>query len=178
MKSFSNVTSRITPIPIKDIDTDMIIPAQYLTMTDKSGFGKFLFERLVSGDTDFALNNPKYADNKILVARDNFGCGSSREHAVWSILQYGFDVVIAPSFSDIFYSNALKNGLVLIKLDFETIEELLRYESEITVDLASQVVIINGDKFEFEFDGFRKDCIINGYDDLDYILSKSDQIDN
>ena len=194
MIPFQNITSKITPIAIKDIDTDMIIPAQYLTQTGSTGFGQYLFERLRKSDPNFPLNQAKYQGNGILVARDNFGCGSSREHAVWSLLQYGFRVIIAPSFSDIFSNNAPKNGLVLVQLSPEIIEELLVFEGEVTVDLLTQSVsyqklpLINGSnngsnnglevtKHMFSFDQFRKDCILNGYDDLDYLLAHTPEID-
>jgi 3-isopropylmalate/(R)-2-methylmalate dehydratase large subunit len=177
MIPFHFTTSKITPIAIKDIDTDMIIPAQYLTQTGTTGFGQYLFERLRKTIPDFPLNQAKHQANTILVARDNFGCGSSREHAVWSLLQYGFRVIIAPSFSDIFSNNAPKNGLVLVKLDPEIVEELLTFEGEVTVNLEEQTVDFGGKKHEFYFDQFRKDCILNGYDDMDYLLSYSAQID-
>ena len=178
MTPFQTTTSRITPIAIKDIDTDMIIPAQYLTQTDTTGFGQHLFERLRSNDPSFALNQDKYKNNTILVARDNFGCGSSREHAVWALLQYGFQVVIAPSFSDIFSNNAPKNGLLLIRLPEQIVEDLLVFEGEVIVDLQSQTVVFGNQEHNFEFDQFRKECILNGYDDLDYLLSYTQEIDD
>ena len=184
MKPFTSINAKVLPLPIKDIDTDMIIPAQFLTSTttDLGFWGEHLFERLRQTDPEFPLNLEKYKTAKIIVSRENFGSGSSREHAVWSILGAGFEVVIAPSFADIFFSNSAKNGLVLVELPKADVEEILK-EAEsgsmtLTVDLETQTVEFeNGKVLKFPFDPFRKECILKGNDDLDYILSYSKEID-
>ena len=176
MKKFTKTKSIIIPLPIKDVDTDMLIPAQQLTRISKEGYGEFLFEKLRAADKNFPLNLPKYKGAKILVADTNFGCGSSREHAVWALLDYGIEVVIAPSFSDIFFNNSMKNGLVLIALDKKITDLLLDRASkeilEAEVDLSAKSLTIGDQKYTFNFDPFRQHCIMNGLDDLDYILSQ------
>lgn len=182
MEAFKNVTSQIIPLPIKDVDTDMIIPAQFLTSIDRGGYGENLFRRLRDADPDFVLNKKEFLDAKILLAGSNFGCGSSREHAVWALLGWGIRVVIAESFADIFFGNSAKNGLVLIELAKDHIEELFSLaknsQNKVTVDLAAQkIVLSNNQQIGFSFDSFRKHCILNGLDDLDYILSHKEKID-
>lgn len=182
MQSFQNLTATTIPLPIKDIDTDMIIPAQYLTSTDTSGYGSHLFERLKANDPVFPLNQEKFQDGQILVTRSNFGCGSSREHAVWSLLQWGIRIVVAPSFADIFFSNSAKNGLVLVELPENIVEKILQNSGngdyELNVDLPSQTVTLpDGEKLDFPFDPFRKDCILQGLDDLAYIQNESAAIE-
>ncbi len=182
IQPFQKITAKNIPLPIKDIDTDMIIPAQYLTKTDSSGYGENLFERLRNDDPNFPLNQEKYKDGKILTTRSNFGCGSSREHAVWALLQWGIRVVIAPSFADIFFNNAAKNGLVLVRLPEDVVETILK-DSEsseyiISVDLETQTVTLpDGTTYEFPFDSFRKECILKGLDDLAYIQSMNQEIE-
>ncbi len=182
IQPFQKITAKNIPLPIKDIDTDMIIPAQYLTKTDSSGYGENLFERLRNDDPNFPLNQEKYKDGKILTTRSNFGCGSSREHAVWALLQWGIRVVIAPSFADIFFNNAAKNGLVLVRLPEEVVETILK-DSEsgeyiISVDLESQKITLpDGTIYDFPFDSFRKECILKGLDDLAYIQSVNQEIE-
>jgi 3-isopropylmalate/(R)-2-methylmalate dehydratase small subunit len=185
MKAFTTTTSKVIPIAIKDVDTDMLIPAQYLTSTseDPSFWGEKLFQRFRDSDPEFPLNLEKYKNAQIIVAKENFGCGSSREHAVWALLGHGIRVVIAPSFADIFTSNSSKNGLVLVQLETDEIEKLLldssKMDLEVTVSLVDQTVTLpNGKILKFEFDPFRKDCILKGLDDLDYILSYSKEIDS
>jgi 3-isopropylmalate/(R)-2-methylmalate dehydratase small subunit len=183
MQQFKQITSRVIPLNIKDIDTDMIIPAQYLTRTGSDGFGEFAFQRLREADPSFPMNLERYQDSKIILAGENFGCGSSREHAVWSLLDWGVRVVIAESFADIFYSNSAKNGLVLVELkkyEVENIFNLIKNSDiDITVDLDEQKVVLpDNSSYTFPFDSFRKECILNGFDDLDYILSNSKDIDN
>ena len=184
MTPFTNLTSTVVPLPLKDVDTDMIIPAQYLTSTTTNleFWGGHLFERLKAADPDFPTSQEKFKNGQILVARSNFGCGSSREHAVWSLLGDKFRVVIAPSFADIFFSNSAKNGLVLIKLDEKIVEEILdkskNGDFEIEVDLPNQQIKFENQTYDFPFDQFRKDCIIKGLDDLDYILSHEKEIDD
>ena len=140
MEPFKKIKSVAMPLDKVNVDTDQIIPKQFLKLVQKTGFGQYLFYdwRFENGEKpreDFVLNNPKYCDSKILLTRDNFGCGSSREHAAWALLDYGFRVVIAPSFADIFYNNCFKNGILPIKLDSQSVEKLFKNSSEIEVDL-------------------------------------------
>ena len=182
MKAFTTLTSKVAPLNLKDIDTDMIIPAQYLTGTGSSGYGEHLFSRLKENDPEFVTNQEKYKDSEILIAGDNFGCGSSREHAVWALSGAGFRIVIAPSFADIFYSNSAKNGLLLITLNEDlcnqVIEKATNTNFSISVNLAKQEIDLGefGIK-KFDYDPFRKTCLLKGQDDKDYILSKTDKID-
>lgn len=182
MEKFTTITSRIVPLPRRDVDTDLIIPAQYLTTVGRDGFAEALFRRLRDTDPDFPLNLPRYAGARILVTGENFGCGSSREHAVWALRDGGFKVVIGKSFADIFASNCGKNGLLLVVLRPETIDSLLEQaqnaDVQVTVDLERQTVTLPGGAVErFEYDPFRKHCLLNGQDDLDYILSHTKEID-
>lgn len=181
MKPFTTVCSRVAPVPIKDVDTDMIIPAQFLTSISREGFGEHLFKRLRSADPDFYMNQERYRGAQILVADSNFGCGSSREHAVWALQGAGVKVVIAPSFADIFAGNSTKNGLLLVTLPDADVRKLLRLAQEVgvtlTVDLQAQTVSAeDGQSWKFEYDPFRKHCLLNGLDDLDYLRSRLDQI--
>lgn len=181
MEPFISVTSIAAPVAIKDVDTDMIIPAQYLTSISREGFGPNLFIRLRNSRPDFFLNQPRYKDAKILIADSNFGCGSSREHAVWALLGAGIRVVIAPSFADIFSGNSAKNGLLLVSLPEETVRQLLTQAAasdlKIAVDLELQKVSTeDGRSWSFDYDPFRKHCLINGLDDLEYLRSRLDQI--
>ena len=183
MQKFTTLTSTVIPLPFEDIDTDMIIPAQHLTKTNKDGYGQFLFERLRQGDPNFPLNLQKYQDSKIILAKQNFGCGSSREHAVWSLLDWGIQVVIAPSFADIFTSNSSKNGLLNVVLPAKIIQQILDKPTVQTlqVDLSKQKVFwLQEDKSEasypFDYDQFRKFCILKGQDDLGYILNYEAEI--
>ncbi|HLT88055.1 MAG TPA: 3-isopropylmalate dehydratase small subunit [Sphingobacterium sp.] len=188
MKKFEKLTSRIVPLPIENIDTDQIIPARFLKATTREGFGNNLFRdwRYDSDGqpkADFVMNNPTYS-GKILVAGKNFGCGSSREHAAWAIQDYGFDVVISSFFADIFKGNALNNGVLPITVPDEFLEKIFEVvfadpNAELTVDLDAQTVTINatGDSFEFEINPYKKSCLINGYDDIDYILSHKEVIE-
>lgn len=181
MKPFTSVTSDIVPLPWQDIDTDMIIPAQYLTQVSTSGYGQHLFARF-KADPDFVLNQACYQHARLLVAGANFGCGSSREHAVWALLEAGFQVVIAPSFSDIFFNNAAKNGLLLVRMDQNVVDQWVEKAKSrhvrLTVDLKHQMLEDqDGQRYWFEYDAFRKYCLLNGLDDMDYLLSKKDVID-
>ncbi|MCF6808502.1 3-isopropylmalate dehydratase small subunit [Thiotrichales bacterium 19S9-12] len=180
MKQIKQVESHIIPLWLGDIDTDMIIPAQYLTQTSKEGYGERLFARLKATDQNFVFNQARYQDSKILVTGDNFGCGSSREHAVWALQQAGVEVIIAPSFSDIFFNNAAKNGLLLIKLDREIIESLCQQaesrDVKVAVDLESLTVSFNGETYQFDYDPFRRECLLNAQDDLAYLLSQNEMI--
>lgn len=189
MKKFETLTSRVVPLPIENIDTDQIIPARFLKATTREGFGNNLFRdwRFDSNDqpkADFVMNNPIYS-GKILVAGKNFGCGSSREHAAWALEDYGFDVVISSFFADIFKGNALNNGVLPITVPDAFLEKIFATvfdnpEAELTVDLEAQTVTINetGDTFEFEINPYKKSCMINGYDDIDYILSHKSDIEH
>jgi 3-isopropylmalate/(R)-2-methylmalate dehydratase small subunit len=182
MEKFNTLTSKVCPIAYSNVDTDMIIPAQYLTSVSKLGYGENLFRRMRDEIKDFALNQPRYKDAKIMVADDNFACGSSREHAVWAIQGWGFQVVIAKSFADIFFSNSAKNGLLLITLPADKVDFLLqestKSEVNLTINLEQQAVILeNKTKLSFEYDSFRKHCLLQGLDDIDYILSSRAEIE-
>jgi len=188
MQKFNIVQSKVIALDVKDVDTDMIIPAQYMTSTGQNGYGQFLFQRLGENDADFPFNLKSLKHAKILLAKENFGCGSSREHAVWALLDWGIRVVIAPSFADIFYSNSAKNGLLLIQLKEVEVEKLFQFVSQ---DLDKNQILINlknqklslkhSDKtieeIGFAYDAFRKDCLLNGYDDLKYIQKFSNEIE-
>lgn len=181
MDKFEKLTSKVVPLPMTDVDTDLIIPAQFLTSISREGYGQNLFRRLRDNDPNFPFNQEKFKGASILVTGDNFGCGSSREHAVWALAGAGIKVVIAPSFADIFFSNSAKNGLVLVTLPAPHVERILveaqAGEYSVTVDLESQTVDLpGGETFKFEFDQFRKHCILNGLDDIDYILSFKEKI--
>jgi 3-isopropylmalate/(R)-2-methylmalate dehydratase small subunit len=182
MEKFTTLKSTVIPLPLNDVDTDLIIPAQYLTSISRDGFGQNLFRRLRDNDPNFPFNLQKYKGANILVAGINFGCGSSREHAVWALTGAGIKVVIAKSFADIFFNNAAKSGLLLITLPEAQVERLL-VESQagglmMTVDLENQIVQLPaGETFSFEYDPFRKHCILNGLDDIDYILSFQTKLD-
>lgn len=175
MQTFTNIVSQAIPLDMDNVDTDMIIPAQFLTKIDKNGYGNHLFQRLCEQDPDFIWNNPCYKNAKILVTKINFGCGSSREHAVWALMQSGIRVVIAKSYSDIFYNNSAKNGLLLISLESSMIESLIKNVKEnapiITVALDHQTISISNEgTYHFEFDPFYKECFLKGHDELDYLL--------
>jgi len=175
------------PLRAENVDTDQIIPARYLTTVTREGLGEGLFadwRRHPDGSLreDFPLNQPQYRGATILIAGPNFGCGSSREHAPWAILDAGFRVVISPDFADIFYNNSLKNGLLLVKLPAETVNLLWDVVEEvpvtrITVDLQNQTVSLpDGQVAHFEIDPFRKTCLLQGVDDLGYLLAKEEMI--
>ncbi|HXQ34910.1 MAG TPA: 3-isopropylmalate dehydratase small subunit [Anaerolineales bacterium] len=186
MAQFTTLTSRVLSLPVNDIDTDQIIPARFLKATDKNGMGDNLFadwryQADGSPKVDFILNKPGAADCHILIAGDNFGCGSSREHAPWALTAYGFRAVISTSFADIFRSNSLKNGLIPIIVDetthkmlFDLIEEVPN--TELTVDLASQTLSFPHGSVTFPIDPFNKTCLLNGVDELGYILGFEKEI--
>ncbi|WP_423819170.1 3-isopropylmalate dehydratase small subunit [Salinimicrobium sp. TIG7-5_MAKvit] len=187
MEKFIKLTSTAVPLETENIDTDQIIPARFLKATDKAGFGENLFRdwRYTKDENlnpDFSLNNPSYA-GPILVAGDNFGCGSSREHAAWALKAYGFKVVVSSYFADIFKGNALNNGLLPVQVSPEFLEKLFDYlnsqpSGEITVDLENQQISIkdSGEAENFEIDPYKKTCMLNGYDDIDFLLSRRDAI--
>lgn len=186
MAQFTNLTSRMISIPANDIDTDQIIPAQFLKVTDKNGLADALFYNWRYNDDkspkqDFIINKPEAKEAKILLAGDNFGCGSSREHAPWALTAFGIRAVISTSFADIFRSNALKNGLIPIIVDnathkmlFDLYEEAPR--ADLTVDLETQTVSFAGGSFTFPIDSFSKTCLLNGVDELGYIIGFESQI--
>ena len=178
MKAISRVEGRAYPVGLKNIDTDMIIPAVWLKTISRAGLGKGAFEslRAVPGNV---FDDPEYAGAPILIAGDNFGCGSSREHAAWAMADLGISAVIAPSFSDIFSGNAFKNGLLAIVLPQAAIDRLMEVArtDEIHIDLETQTVTTPfQDRFEFEIDPFRKHCLINGVDEIGLTLKSSDAI--
>ena len=186
MAQFTTLTSRVMPLPVNDIDTDQIIPAQFLKVTDKHGLADALFFHWRYNDdkspkADFVLNKPEWKGAQILLAGDNFGCGSSREHAPWALTSYGFRAVISTSFADIFRSNSLKNGLIPIIVDEATHKMLFDYVEEVptaefTVDLESQTLSFPNGSVQFPIDPFNKTCLLNGTDELGYILSFEKEI--
>ena len=169
MHAFKSVTSIIAPIGIANIDTDMIIPKQYLKTIKRSGLGKFLFAEM---GADFILKDPAYHRAQIVVAEENFGCGSSREHAVWSLLDFGIKVIVAPSFADIFYSNAFKNGLLLITLPRAVCQELSAIKAPVKVDLLAQKIA----DIPFEIDSKRRQALLEGLDEIGETLKYVDQM--
>ena len=196
MKKFVTFSGIVAPMDRANVDTDMIIPKQFLKSIKRSGFGPFMFDELRYLDKgepdmdcssrprnpDFPLNFERYQGAQILLARENFGCGSSREHAPWAIEDYGFRVIIAPSYADIFYNNSFKNGLLPIVLDADIVDQLFQemYASEgyqLTVDLEAQVVRKpDGTEFAFEVDAFRKHCLLEGLDDIGLTLQDAEAI--
>ena len=188
MEKFETLITTAIPLPMEDVDTDQIIPARFLKATTREGFGDNLFrdwrfEQDNITKKDFVLNNPRY-EGKILVAGKNFGCGSSREHAAWALYDYGFKVVISSFFADIFKGNALNNGLLPITVSLEFLHELFlciekNPQTELIVDLKAQRIAIldNGKHETFEIDPYKKMCLLNGYDDIDYLISKKDKIE-
>ncbi len=181
MEPFENVQSIVTPLDMVNVDTDQIVPKQFLKLVQKSGFGKFLFfnwrfDENENPKSDFVLNDSKYQGSKILIAGDNFGCGSSREHAVWALLDYGFSVVIAPSFADIFFSNCFKNGLLPISLDQKIVESLQQETSPIHVDLEKQIIKTSSQEISFEIDSHKKKTLLEGLDDIAQTFQLEDKI--
>lgn len=196
MKAFTRLDGLVAPMDRANVDTDLIIPKQFLKSIKRSGFGPNLFDALRYLDEgqpgmdnskrplnpDFALNQPRYQGAEVLLARRNFGCGSSREHAPWALEDYGFRAVIAPSYADIFYNNCFKNGVLPIVLDEATVDRLFKELDanegyRLTIDLEAQTVTTpNGDSFGFEVDGFRKHCLLNGLDDIGLTLEDADAI--
>ncbi|QCX52415.1 3-isopropylmalate dehydratase small subunit [Elizabethkingia sp. JS20170427COW] len=186
MQKLNYIKSTAIPLPTENIDTDQIIPARFLKSIDKAGFGDNLFrdwrfQKDGQINTEFVLNNPKYA-GEILVAGNNFGCGSSREHAAWALTGYGFRVVVSSYFADIFKGNALNNGLLPIKVSEEFLKNMLQVitespETEISVDVEKQTITIQDKTESFDIDSYKKICLINGYDDIDFLLSKKEAIE-
>ncbi len=186
MEPFKTIIGIPAPLPMINVDTDMIIPKQFLKTIKRSGLGKNLFHELrydIQGNikNNFVLNWDPYKTSKILIAGANFGCGSSREHAPWSLLDFGFRSIVAPSFADIFYNNCFKNGILPIKLDQEKVDILMKEaeeKKEISVNLEKQIIVYQNDKkIDFEIDEFRKKCLIEGLDDIGLTLQKNKKID-
>jgi len=181
MEPFKNVKSIVTPFDKVNVDTDQIVPKQFLKLVQKSGFGKFLFfnwrfDENENPKSDFILNNPKYDDSKILVSGDNFGCGSSREHAVWALQDYGFSVIISSSFADIFFSNCFKNGILPITLDQKIIEMLQQETNPVSVDLEKQTITTDSQEIIFEIDSHKKKILLEGLDDIAQTFQLEDKI--
>tara|TARA_B100000401_G_scaffold250334_1_gene170014 strand:+ start:361 stop:963 length:603 start_codon:yes stop_codon:yes gene_type:complete len=186
MEKFELLKGIAAPLEMINVDTDMIIPKQFLKTIKRSGLGKNLFHELrydIQGNikNDFVLNWDPYKQASILVAGDNFGCGSSREHAPWSLLDFGFKCIIAPSFADIFYNNCFKNGILPIRLDQKTVEVLMdqaNQKNHLTINLEDQLIILeDGNTIEFQIDPFRKKCLLEGLDDIGLTLQKKEKID-
>ncbi len=189
MEKFTTLTGIAAPMPLVNIDTDMIIPKQFLKTIKRSGLGVNLFDEMrynLDGSeiADFVLNQPAYRTSEIIVAGDNFGCGSSREHAPWALLDFGIRCVIATSFADIFYNNCFKNGILPIVMPAEVVESLMAdarkgANARMTVSLQDQTVTTSdGQSFAFEVDPFRKHCLMNGLDDIGLTLEKAAAIDS
>ena len=182
MEPFSKVASIITPFDRANVDTDQIIPKQFLKSITKSGFGRFLFydwrfDHNGKPKDNFVLNNSRYENSQILVTNENFGCGSSREHAVWALKDFGFNVIISPSFADIFYSNCFKNGVLPIILDIEKIHKLLQFEDKVELDLDSQKITLLDESINFEIDSHRKIRLLKGLDEIDLTLKEDEKIE-
>lgn len=185
MEKFNKLTSVAAPLPLINIDTDMIIPKQFLKTIKRTGLGASLFYEMrfdlqEKEIADFVLNKPAYKNSKILIAKDNFGCGSSREHAPWALFDYGITCVIAPSYADIFFSNCFKNGILPVILPHDQVEELLEFANDennsVTIDLPKQEVRAGNKIYNFEIDKFKKYCLIEGLDDIGLTLKKEDKI--
>jgi 3-isopropylmalate/(R)-2-methylmalate dehydratase small subunit len=187
-KIFKHIQTSLVPLPIENIDTDQIIPARFLKATTRDGFGNNLFRdwRFDENDNpkeEFVLNNPNFS-GKILVAGKNFGCGSSREHAAWAIADYGFDAVVSSFFADIFKGNALNNGLLPVQVSEDFLKKIFDavyadHTAAVEIDLVDQVIkiVATGEQETFEVNPYKKACMTNGYDDIDYILSKKELIE-
>jgi 3-isopropylmalate/(R)-2-methylmalate dehydratase small subunit len=187
MELFQDIKSRLIPFDITNVDTDQIIPKQFLKLIQKTGYGGFLFydwrfDRAGNPKKDFVLNEPKYKERQVLLTRDNFGCGSSREHAVWALFDYGIRAVIAPSFADIFYNNCFKKGLLPIALSQDEVQYLFDPERNddavVDISLANQTISISEKIINFKIDLTRKKMLLEGIDEIGYTLSFSDHISN
>ena len=188
MEKFTKLTGIAAPLPLINVDTDMIVPKQFLKTIKRTGLGRHLFDEMRYGDNgrelaEFVLNREPYRKARILIAGENFGCGSSREHAPWALLDFGIRCVIAPSFADIFYNNCFKNGILPVTLPKETVEKLMEFarrgaNATLAVDLESQTISGADEKpIRFEIDAFRKHCLLNGLDDIGLTLEKAPAID-
>ncbi|MEQ8504949.1 MAG: 3-isopropylmalate dehydratase small subunit [Rhodospirillales bacterium] len=189
MEKFTKLTGVAAPLDMINIDTDMVIPKQFLKTVKREGLGKHLFHEMRynadgSENEDFVLNKPAYRGSEIIVAGDNFGCGSSREHAPWALKDFGIKCVISTSFADIFYNNSFKNGMLLIKVSKEDLEKLMDdaergANATLTIDLENQTIQgPDGGEISFDIDPFRKHCLINGLDDIGLTEQKASKIDN
>jgi 3-isopropylmalate/(R)-2-methylmalate dehydratase small subunit len=181
MEKFKKIKTIVTPLDQINVDTDQIIPKQFLKLVQKSGFGKYLFynwryDENENPKQDFVLNDNKYQNSKILVTGENFGCGSSREHAVWALQDYGFSVIIAPSFGDIFYSNCFKNGVLPIQLEERMVEKLKHESGELEVDLENQLLKTNTEQIPFDINSYKKRILLEGLDDISQTLQLADKI--
>ena len=187
MQALTTVTSTFVPLPLENIDTDQIIPARFLKATTREGFGKNLFRdwRYINDDLnqpkeDFVLNKPEYKGS-ILVAGKNFGCGSSREHAAWSIADYGFNVVVSSFFADIFKNNALNNGLLPVQVTDDFLQKIFGLDNAatLTIDVDKQTISIDatGEQEKFDINSYKKTCLLNGYDDIDYLINNKKDIE-
>lgn len=188
MSGFKQHTGLIIPLNTANIDTDAIIPKQFLQKVNRTGFGKHLFHdwRFIDDagkqeNPEFVMNEPRYQGASILLARENFGCGSSREHAPWALADYGIQVMIAPSFADIFYGNSINNQMIPVRLTDSEVDEIFQFVeanegAEITVDLEAMLVTANGKKYSFEIDSFRRHCLLNGLDNIGLTLQHADKI--
>ena len=189
MDKFDKLTAVAAPLPLINVDTDMIIPARFLKTIKRTGLGADLFSTLRfnedgSDREDFVLNKPAYKDTKILITGENSGCGSSREHAPWALLDYGIKCIIAPSFADIFYNNSSKNGILLVQLPKEKVDKLMENaergaNATLSVDLGAQEITgSDGVVIKFEINKFKKHCLLNGLDDIGLTMQKGDKINN
>ena len=182
LEKFKKIISVITPFDKANVDTDQIVPKQFLKLIQKVGFGKYLFYnwRFESDGTpkkDFILNNSKYSNSKILVTNENFGCGSSREHAVWALKDYGFSVIIAPSFADIFYSNCFKNGLLAIEVNRNIVKRIFADISELEIDLENQTITGHNIQEHFDIQSDKKRRLLEGLDDISLTMQSKNAID-
>ncbi|WP_305815851.1 3-isopropylmalate dehydratase small subunit [Photobacterium leiognathi] len=190
MTGFKQHTGLVVPLDAANVDTDAIIPKQFLQKVTRTGFGKHLFHdwRFLDdageqNNPEFVMNAPRYQGASILLARENFGCGSSREHAPWALADYGIQVMIAPSFADIFYGNSINNQMVPVRLTEQEVDELFQFVeanegAEINVDLEKMIVTANGKTYSFEIDEFRRHCLLNGLDNIGLTLQHEDKIAN
>ncbi|MDV5171067.1 3-isopropylmalate dehydratase small subunit [Photobacterium rosenbergii] len=188
MTGFKQHTGLVVPLDAANVDTDAIIPKQFLQKVTRTGFGKHLFHdwRFLDDageqpNPEFVMNAPRYQSASILLARENFGCGSSREHAPWALADYGIQVMIAPSFADIFYGNSINNQMVPVRLTEQEVDEIFQYVeanegAEVTVDLEAMLVTANGKQYSFEIDEFRRHCLLNGLDNIGLTLQHEDKI--
>ncbi len=181
MEQFKKISSIVTPLDRVNVDTDQIVPKQFLKLVQRTGFGKFLFynwrfDADGKPKQDFVLNNPKYTNSKIFLTQENFGCGSSREHATWALKDYGFDVIIAPSFADIFYNNCFKNGILPIKLDSNIVQELFKTDAILSIDLQNQTITYDKKTINFDIENYRKQTLLQGLDDIASTLEYEDKI--
>jgi 3-isopropylmalate/(R)-2-methylmalate dehydratase small subunit len=188
MSGFKQHTGLVVPLDTANIDTDAIIPKQFLQKVNRTGFGKHLFHdwRFLDdageqANPEFVMNAPRYQGASILLARENFGCGSSREHAPWALADYGIQVMIAPSFADIFYGNSINNQMIPVRLTDAEVDEIFQFVeanegAEITVDLEAMLVTANNKQYSFEIDEFRRHCLLNGLDNIGLTLQHADKI--